>query len=231
MRPCPDAGSAARIRPTDQCAVAGVSGCKKEATKASEGGRSYARIRAYRWPDPGNLHQTGRVFPHLWQASPAHGSCIRRTDRIFMEPEPEVRPESTHPTRVSSINLVARPDRPRSDRSSASAGATQLEFVQLALHDLQTPVAVLDLSMKLLADDLAGAGPDALATLRGAERAVRRIQQYIDHLVTSERSGSLRPRRERVDLVSLLKDIVADYSPHAATTGVAFGLDVSGAQN
>jgi two-component system CheB/CheR fusion protein len=150
-----------------------------------------------------------------------------------MEPEPDARLEGPHPARVSSINLVARSDRARSDRghTSASAGATQLEFIQLALHDLQTPVAVLDLSMKLLADDLAGAGPEALATLRGAERAVRRIQQYIDHLVTSERTGPLRPRRERVDLVSLLKDLVADYSHHAAVSGVALGLDVSGAQS
>jgi two-component system sensor histidine kinase/response regulator len=152
-------------------------------------------------------------------------------DRIDMDPEPEARLEGVHPTRASSINLVARSDRARSDRGHAAGGATQLEFIQLALHDLQTPVAVLDLSMKLLADDLAGAGPDALATLRGAERAVRRIQQYIDHLVTSERTGPLRPRRERVDVVSLLKDLVADYSHHAAVSGVALGLDVSGAQS
>jgi len=147
-----------------------------------------------------------------------------------MEPETEQRIESGPSARVSSISLAARAERIRSERAH-SAAAAQLEFIQLALHDLQTPVAVLDLSMKLLEDDLAGAGPEALATLRGAERAVRRIQQYIDHLVTSERTGSLRPRRERVDLVALLKDIVADYSPHAATSGVALGLDVSGAQS
>ncbi|HEX3595141.1 MAG TPA: HAMP domain-containing sensor histidine kinase, partial [Polyangiaceae bacterium] len=33
------------------------------------------------------------------------------------------------------------------------------------------------------------------------------------------------------DVVSLLKDIVADYANHAATSGVALGLDVSGAQS
>jgi two-component system CheB/CheR fusion protein len=149
-----------------------------------------------------------------------------------MEPEADQRIESGHGARVSSINLVARAERNRSERVSPhGAAGSQLEFIQLALHDLQTPVAVLDLSMKLLQDDLAAAGPEALATLRGAERAVRRIQQYIDHLVTSERGASLRPRRERVDLVSLLKDIVADYSPHATTSGVALGLDVSGAQS
>jgi signal transduction histidine kinase len=150
-----------------------------------------------------------------------------------MEPETETRIDGLHAGRVSSINLVARADRPRSDRAPAghTAGAAQLEFIQLALHDLQTPVAVLDLSMKLLEDDLAAAGPEAIATLRGAERAVRRIQQYIDHLVTSERTGPLRPRRERVDVVSLLKDTVADYANHAATSGVALGLDVSGAQS
>lgn len=147
-----------------------------------------------------------------------------------MESETDQRIESGHPARVSSINRVARGERAWSERASGTT-ASQLEFIQLALHDLQTPVAVLDLSMKLLEEDLAGAGPEALATLRGAERAVRRIQQYIDHLVTSERSGSLRPRRERVDLVSLLKDVVADYSPHATTSGVALGLDVSAAQS
>jgi signal transduction histidine kinase len=149
-----------------------------------------------------------------------------------MEHETDQRIEPGHSARVSSLNRVARTERARVERATTAHGAgSQLDFIQLALHDLQTPVAVLDLSMKLLADDLAAAGPEALATLRGAERAVRRIQQYIDHLVTSERSGSLRARRERVDLVSLLKDIVADYSPHATTSGVALGLDVSGAQN
>jgi signal transduction histidine kinase len=113
--------------------------------------------------------------------------------------------------------------------SAAPALSPQLEFIQLTLHDLQTPVAVLDMSMKLLADDLVSAGPDALATLRGAERAVRRIQQYIDHLVTCERSGPLRPKRERVELVPLMKDLVADYAHHAAVSGIALGLDVSGA--
>jgi two-component system CheB/CheR fusion protein len=129
---------------------------------------------------------------------------------------------------VSSIGLIGR----ARDRASTQAPtlSSQLEFIQLTLHDLQTPVAVLDMSMKLLADDLVAAGPDALATLRGAERAVRRIQQYIDHLVTSERSGPLRPKRERVDLVSLLKDVVADYAHHAAVSGIALGLDVGGAK-
>jgi two-component system CheB/CheR fusion protein len=150
-----------------------------------------------------------------------------------MESETDQRIDSGHPARISSINLVARAERARSERGAPAHGTagSQLEFIQLALHDLQTPVAVLDLSMKLLEEDLAAAGPEALATLRGAERAVRRIQQYIDHLVTSERSGLLRARRERVDLVSLLKDIVADYSPHATTSGVALGLDVSAAQS
>src|SRR5262249_19286218 len=46
-----------------------------------------------------------------------------------------------------------------------------------------------------------------------------------------ERSGPLRPRRERVELVSLMKDVVADYAHHAAVSGIALGLDVGGAQS
>jgi two-component system, OmpR family, heavy metal sensor histidine kinase CusS len=194
-------------------------------------------------PDPGNrLGDSGHGAPCSASLSAAFGESAARTKAaslhrvpiawILMEPEAKSPVEGGHPTRASSVSLVSRTDRLRAARARAAAADTaQLEFVQLALHDLQTPVAVLDLSMKLLAEDLAGAGPEAIATLRGAERAVRRIQQYIDHLVTSERTGPLRARRERVDVVSLLKDLVADYSHHAAVSGVALGLDVSGAQS
>src|SRR5882672_199133 len=178
-------------------------GCGQRSPVSTSGPTDFVRdskAGRRRWMEmPGSGHRDGRFRASPLGASPLSPgfraiparteAASRRTDRILMEPEPDARLEGLHSARVSSINLVARSDRARSDRGHASAGATQLEFMQLALHDLQTPVAVLDLSMKLLADDLAGAGPEALATLRGAERAVRRIQQYIDHLVTSERSG------------------------------------------
>ncbi|HEX7669855.1 MAG TPA: HAMP domain-containing sensor histidine kinase [Polyangiaceae bacterium] len=134
------------------------------------------------------------------------------------------------PPRVSSIVRRVRP-KPVSVSPAPVEQAdldTRLEFLELALHDLQTPVAILDVSLTLLAGDLSPVNGEALATLRDAERAVRRIQQHIDHLVTSQRlfSGQMRPDRHRLDVARLLRDLVADYADHARALDVTLDLDL-----
>lgn len=136
----------------------------------------------------------------------------------------------TVPPRSSSVGHIPRLKRARTApaRLADELADARVEFLELALHDLQTPAAVLDLSLKLLAGDLSSADTETLATLRGAERAVRRIQQHIDHLVTSERlsSGRLQPRRQRIDLAPLLDQLVSDYAEYARAEGVTIDLDL-----
>jgi K+-sensing histidine kinase KdpD len=105
------------------------------------------------------------------------------------------------------------------------SGSGPLAFV---LHDLQTPVAVLELSLAVLDRDLASAQADTHATLRDAQRAARRIREYIDHFVSSEIFGeaTLRRRRRKVELRALLTRLVEESSSRWDATRVAFDLDL-----
>ncbi len=141
---------------------------------------------------------------------------------MLTEPEPEPTPDAAQ-ARASSIQFVGNkklktPPQPRS---------TELEFLQLALHDLQTPVAILDTSMKLLIGDFASADPETLLTLRDAQRAARRIQQYIDHLLTAERFGrGLGVDRNPFDLSRMLADFAEEYRGAALVSDATLDLDV-----
>ena len=103
-----------------------------------------------------------------------------------------------------------------------------LEFVELVLRDLQNPVTVLDASMTLLIQGLRSGDPDTRFAMRDAQRAVRRIQQYIDHLVTSTRvsDGSWRLQARRVEVGSLLADLVDEYAHHARACEIDVELDL-----
>lgn len=140
-------------------------------------------------------------------------------DRIFDSEPP--------PPRASSVNIIARSRKPDESARATSEG-DDLQFIRFAMHDLQTPVAVLEMTLKLLEEDLSSATDETRATLRGAQRAARRIQQHIDHLVTSERlsSGRLVPRRQPMDLAVVLKELVADYEDQGNNLGVHVHLDL-----
>jgi signal transduction histidine kinase len=87
---------------------------------------------------------------------------------------------------------------------------------------------MLDVSAMLLAEDLCNAEPAVRATLADIQRATYRVQQYIDHLVTSERVGSerLQLRREHVELIPLLESVIGDYAQHARTASAVVCLDL-----
>lgn len=149
---------------------------------------------------------------------------------MLNEPDTDDLTEVPSTPRVSLVGVVPRPRRTSSGTSRASTGdeGSRLEFLQLTLHDLQSSVAVLDVSATLLAGDLADAEPSVRATLADIQRATFRVQQYIDHLVTSERlgSGGLEPRREHVELVALLESVAADYEQHARASSATIELDL-----
>jgi K+-sensing histidine kinase KdpD len=103
------------------------------------------------------------------------------------------------------------------------------EFLQLALTDLQNPLAVLDVSIRLLNEDLAVADPETLATLRCVESAIRRIQRYVDHLVTAEQfaAGNLSPRIDLVDLSTMLTELVEEVQRNTDGAGCDVRVDDS----
>jgi two-component system, OmpR family, heavy metal sensor histidine kinase CusS len=132
--------------------------------------------------------------------------------------------------RVSSVEPVSHSRRVSGEPPRVDTGneMTRLVFLQLALHDLQSSVAVLDVSSTLLADDLSKADPAVRSTLADIRRATFRVQQYIDHLVTSERlgPGRLHVKREQIELVPLLETVIGDYTYHARTASAVMCLDI-----
>jgi signal transduction histidine kinase len=143
---------------------------------------------------------------------------------MLIEPEPEPTPDAAQ-ARASSIHFVG--NKRKLKTSPSRARSTELEFLQLALHDLQTPVAILDTSMKLLIGDFASADSETLLTLRDAQRAARRIQQYIDHLLTAERFGrGLGVDRNPFDLSRMLADFADEYRGAALVSDATLDLDV-----
>lgn len=96
------------------------------------------------------------------------------------------------------------------------------------MRDVQTPLAALELNLSLLSADLGAATSETADTLREAQRAARRIRQYIDHFVASEIFGemAMRKRRRRVEVSSLLKRLVDEYQPAARDAGISLELDL-----
>jgi two-component system sensor histidine kinase KdpD len=144
-------------------------------------------------------------------------------------------PDVDEPLKVSAATPrvsapVSQPRQVSDESSRAGTGdeTTRMVFLQLALHDLQSSVAVLDVSSTLLADDLSKADPTVRATLADIRRASFRVQQYIDHLVTSERlgAGRLHVKREQIELVPLLETVMGDYTHHARTASAVMCLDI-----
>ncbi len=89
-------------------------------------------------------------------------------------------------------------------------------FTANAAHELRTPVAVLQARVETLPDH---------APLRAAlNRDVRRIGILIDQLLAiarlERRETVLRP----IELVSLIRDLVADWAPVAVRSNVAIGF-------
>jgi len=101
------------------------------------------------------------------------------------------------------------------------------EFVRLALQDLQNPIALLDASLVLLAEDFADANPETQETLRAVRQASRRIQRYIDHVVTAElvSSGRVHPRFELLDVSGLLRELVADFDRGARASSIDLSIE------
>jgi signal transduction histidine kinase len=150
---------------------------------------------------------------------------------MLNEPDVDDMPDASSVTpRASSVEAVSRTRRVSGESARVASGddVTRLVFLQLALHDLQSSVAVLDVSSTLLTEDLSHADPSVRATLTDIQRATFRVRQYIDHLVTSERlgSGRLHLQREQVELVPLLEAVIGDYAQHARAVSTVVCLDI-----
>jgi two-component system phosphate regulon sensor histidine kinase PhoR len=91
-------------------------------------------------------------------------------------------------------------------------------FVQDLSHELRSPLAVLRTTVEALEDDI---DPRLAGVLvRQVERLDHLTRELYD-LATIE-SGQLELELEKVNLSSLVRDVLADFGPEAASIGVDF---------
>ncbi len=97
-------------------------------------------------------------------------------------------------------------------------------FVQDLSHELRSPLAVLRTTVEALEDDV---------DPRLAEVLIRQVER-LDHLtrelydLATIESGQLELELETVGLKSVVGDVLGDFGPEAAATGVEFRQEVSG---
>jgi len=126
------------------------------------------------------------------------------------------RPEELQPL-VGSINaLMAR---------LSAALAAQREFVADAAHELRTPLAALQLQAQLLETADGADRAEAIADIRqGIDRATRLVNQLLD--LSRLEPDAVQARVEPIDLVTLIRAVVADFSLKAEARGIDLGADI-----
>ena len=97
----------------------------------------------------------------------------------------------------------------------AEAFERRRRFIADVAHELRTPLAVLNMHVDALEEG--GKKPDL-------QRSVYRLGQMIGQMLDAERLSLAAARRERVDLVGLSKEVVAEVAPLAVSNGYDVGL-------
>jgi signal transduction histidine kinase len=105
------------------------------------------------------------------------------------------------------------------------------EFLSVASHELNTPMAALMLSLEGLGTDDPGLRLDGDAMVHVAKLAERqglRLTKLIGNLldVTRLSRGALELHREEVDLPALVRGVVARYQPELERAGCAVTLTI-----
>jgi signal transduction histidine kinase len=88
-------------------------------------------------------------------------------------------------------------------------------FIADVAHELRTPLAVLNMHVETLPD-----GPYKPEL----QRTVYRLGQMVGQMLDAERLALAGRKRERVDLVQLARDVVADVAPLAIANGYTIGF-------
>jgi signal transduction histidine kinase len=107
------------------------------------------------------------------------------------------------------------------------------EFLSVASHELNTPMAALMLSLEGLGTPDPDLQLDARSTVQVAklaERQGRRLTKMIGDLldVTRLARGSLALHCEEVELTALVREVVARYKPELERAGCEISLDLAG---
>jgi signal transduction histidine kinase/CHASE1-domain containing sensor protein len=122
----------------------------------------------------------------------------------------------------------------RSERALRAAVKLRDDFLQVASHELKTPLTPLSLKLQLLLRELAARGQtdETERERRHLEMALRQVGKVADLVndlldVSRIDSGRLRMQLGPVDLAQVVRDVVARLEGQAQQAGVVLHLDVS----
>jgi signal transduction histidine kinase len=129
------------------------------------------------------------------------------------------------------LRAVAEQQSDRLVSDLRAAVAARDEFLSVASHELRTPLSTLKLQTttlaRQLAQSVASEGSDLRRYVTVIERQVARLEKLTADLLDVSRitSGHLELRREPVDLVALVREIVNRFHPDPAGAAAAITFE------
>ncbi len=106
------------------------------------------------------------------------------------------------------------------------------EFVANVSHELRTPLTSLKLSVANLLDGVVGTvAPGQRATLERVQGELERLIRLVNELLEMARldAGACEPKRERVELLPLAREVVAALQPLASEHAITLEIEGAGA--
>ncbi len=123
--------------------------------------------------------------------------------------------------------IVYAVERKRVTEKFAALADLELEFVRMISHEIRAPLGIVKESVSLVHDKILGKTNEKQQhVLSIAKKNINRIDQVVMNLVSISKieAHKMDLKKERVDLVELVKKTVLDFSPRAAALGFPIKL-------
>ncbi|GJM38928.1 MAG: sensor protein CutS [Acidimicrobiales bacterium] len=103
---------------------------------------------------------------------------------------------------------------------------SQREFIHEASHELRNPLAVIRTNIDVALDDPDASAEDLRSVGEVVGRSAERMSTLVDDLLLYARHGTREIRREDVDLVAVVNDLVEEFGAAAEANGLDLTADV-----
>ncbi len=103
---------------------------------------------------------------------------------------------------------------------------SQREFIHEASHELRNPLAVIRTNVDVGLGDPDAKAEDLRSVGEVVGRSAERMSTLVDDLLLYARHGTRQTRREDVDLVAEVNDLVEEFEATAEANGITLAADV-----
>ncbi len=109
-----------------------------------------------------------------------------------------------------------------------NAFESQRQFIHEASHELRNPLAVIRTNIDVALDDPDTTNDELRSVGEVVGRSAERMSTLVDDLLLYARHGTRQTRREDVDLVDEVEDLVEEFGAAAEANGLTLIADVPG---